>query len=97
MAISATQIIEGTWEEVSQQGEKFSGHRVRVMILPDEEPAAHPNAPLLALIAQWEKEDAEMSSEEAEKINALYDKIEKNGIPRLQIGEPISIEDSLYD
>jgi hypothetical protein len=93
MAISATQTIEGTWEEVSQQSEKFSGHRVRVTLLPDEEPQAHPNAPLLALFAQWEKEDAEMSEEEIERVNAVFDEIEKNGIPHLQIGNKLASSD----
>lgn len=33
---TAPQIIEGTWEEISRQGAKLNGHRVRVEILPDE-------------------------------------------------------------
>ncbi len=28
-------IIEGTWDEVSRQVDKFAGHRLRVEILPD--------------------------------------------------------------
>jgi hypothetical protein len=29
-------IIEGTWEEIARQADKLSGHRLRVVILPDE-------------------------------------------------------------
>ena len=31
-----TEVIEGTWEELSRQAEKFGSHRLRVVILPDE-------------------------------------------------------------
>ncbi|MEG5057102.1 hypothetical protein QUB60_03220 [Microcoleus sp. A2-C5] len=30
--------VEGTWEEILAQAAKFSGHRVRVIVLADEEP-----------------------------------------------------------
>jgi hypothetical protein len=83
--VAIPQVIEGTWEEISKQSEKFSGHRVRVTLLPDEELPIHPNAPLLALFAQWEKEDAAMSDEEIERVDAVFDAIEKNGIPRIQL------------
>jgi hypothetical protein len=33
----APEIIEGTWEEVSRQSARLSGHRVRVVILPETE------------------------------------------------------------
>jgi hypothetical protein len=29
------EVIEGTWEEISEQAPKFHGHRLRVIILPD--------------------------------------------------------------
>lgn len=29
--------LEGTWEEILLQNEKLAGHRVRVIVLPDEE------------------------------------------------------------
>jgi hypothetical protein len=52
---ATAQTIEGTWEEVSQQSEKFSGHRVRITVLPNEEPQDNPNAPLIGIFAQWKK------------------------------------------
>ena len=82
---TAPQVIEGTWEEVSRQGARLNGHRVRVEILPDAEPANHPNAPLIALLKLWEEEDARMSPEDLQKANATYDEIEKNSIPRVKI------------
>jgi hypothetical protein len=36
VAIAESDTIEGTWEEVVSQGAKLSGHRVRVVILPEE-------------------------------------------------------------
>ena len=37
---AAPEVVEGTWEEISLQSARFNGHRLRVTILPDEEPAA---------------------------------------------------------
>jgi hypothetical protein len=34
------EIIEGSWEEISRQADKFSGHRLRVVILPDADQAS---------------------------------------------------------
>ncbi len=39
-ATVSNNIIEGTWEEVSRQSDKFYGHRLRVVILPDEPPSS---------------------------------------------------------
>ncbi len=36
-AAPAPEIIEGTWEEVSRQSARLSGHRVRVVILTETE------------------------------------------------------------
>jgi len=33
-------VIEGTWEEISRHASEFNGHRLRVVILPDEPSAA---------------------------------------------------------
>lgn len=82
---TAPEVIEGTWEEISLLAAKLRGHRVRLEILPDEESAPNPNAPLLDLLKQWEEEDAQLSPEELEKVEAVYDAIEKNGIPRVRI------------
>ena len=48
-------------------------------------PADHPNASLLALMAQWDTEDEELSPVEIEKDRLIYAEIEKNGIPRTKI------------
>ncbi len=29
-------VLEGTWEEISRHASEFNGHRLRVVILPDE-------------------------------------------------------------
>lgn len=37
MSVPMTQnIIEGTWEEISSHASEFNGHRLRVIILPEE-------------------------------------------------------------
>ena len=48
-------------------------------------PAAHVNAATIALMKQWEEEDAKLSPEELEKASRMYDEIEKNGIPKTSI------------
>ncbi|MGC4044249.1 MAG: hypothetical protein QM758_10660 [Armatimonas sp.] len=84
-ATTAPEVIEGTWEEISLLAAKLRGHRVRLEILPNTESAPNPNAPLLDLLQQWEEEDAQLSTEERLKTDAIYDAIEKNGIPRVRI------------
>jgi molecular chaperone DnaK (HSP70) len=52
----AQEIIEGTWEEVSRQGAKLNGHRVRVIVLPEDsmdEEQRRINAPSIALLQSW--------------------------------------------
>jgi len=36
--VSRSAIFQGTWEEVVALGEKWAGHRVRVLIVEDENP-----------------------------------------------------------
>ena len=43
------------------------------------------NAATIALIKQWEEEDAKMTPEEREKDRQIFAEIEKNGIPRLSV------------
>lgn len=45
----ATQVLEGTWEEITKHAKSFVGRKVRVTIL-DDEPAAKPNVKALAVI-----------------------------------------------
>ena len=47
--------------------------------------AGRVNAATIALIKQWEEEDAKLSPEELKKANRIYEEIEKNGIPRISI------------
>ena len=44
-----TQILEGTWEEITRFANQFAGHRVRVTVL-DEESQPTPNAKALELV-----------------------------------------------
>jgi hypothetical protein len=41
--------------------------------------------PTLALFAQWDREDTQLTPEEQAKNERIYVEIEKNGIPRIQI------------
>ena len=43
------------------------------------------NAATIALIQQWEEEDAKMTPEEREKDRQIFAEIEKNDIPRLNV------------
>ena len=33
---TVTGVVEGTWEEIASHALEFNGHRLRVIILPDE-------------------------------------------------------------
>ena len=35
--------LEGTWEELAVQAERFKGHRLRLIVLPDTENGVSPN------------------------------------------------------
>ena len=45
----ATQVLEGTWEEITKHAKSLVGRKVRVTIL-DEEPMPKPNEKALAVI-----------------------------------------------
>ena len=85
MAISATQVFEGTPEQIIQRIEslKLKGKHLRVELQIAEEET--PQDPTIALFAKWEKEDARVTREEKAKNNALFTKIENNGISRTSI------------
>jgi hypothetical protein len=53
--------------------------------LPEIKNPVSINAATIALMKQWEEEDAKLSQEEREKVNRMYDEIERNGIPRISI------------
>ena len=46
----APQILEGTWEEITQHAPEFLGRRIRVTILPDE-----PRQPNQAMLEAMQK------------------------------------------
>lgn len=48
-----TRVLEGTWEEITQQASRFAGRKVRVTILEDE-PTAKPK-PNLAMLEALRK------------------------------------------
>jgi hypothetical protein len=37
--------LEGTWEEIAAHGPELSGRRVRLVVLPAEEPEPYPGLP----------------------------------------------------
>ncbi|HEY3411452.1 MAG TPA: hypothetical protein VGM51_00195 [Armatimonadota bacterium] len=37
--VEALQEFEGTWEELAEHAEEFNGRRLRVVVLPEPEPA----------------------------------------------------------
>jgi hypothetical protein len=48
-----TQVLEGTWEEIARQADRFAGRKVRVTILEDE-PTEKPK-PNLAMLEALRK------------------------------------------
>ena len=40
---TTAEVIEGTWEEISLQAAKFNGRRLRVTLLPGDDPPAAKN------------------------------------------------------
>ena len=86
LATTEPESIEGTWEEILSQGAKFRGHRVRVVILPDEGKATGKYAarirPLLEEISQnppTPEEQEKANKEVAELKNALNANRQKDG------------------
>lgn len=55
----ATQVFEGTWEEITKHAQDLVGRRVRVTIL-DEEPAAKPNEGMLEALRKIEERHKNM-------------------------------------
>lgn len=57
----ATEILEGTWEEILEHAAELEGHRVRVTVLGDDERAPRRprlrrgNREMLALLEEWQK------------------------------------------
>lgn len=74
-ATISNDIIEGTWEEISRQSHKFNGHRLRVVILPDE-PSSSPRKfmtkgifPQLAAINEEDFKSAEFQGDIESKFD----------------------------
>ncbi len=55
----ATNILEGTWEEITRHAAELRGHQLRVMIL-DDEIAAKPNQKALEAMRRIEERQKEM-------------------------------------
>jgi hypothetical protein len=55
----AQEILEGTWEEVSQHAREFAGKRVRLTVLEEAEPA-HPNEAMLSALRKVRERTREM-------------------------------------
>jgi hypothetical protein len=87
--------IEGTWEEISRQADKLSGHRLRVTILPgaaaqaQEEPAAL-DAENVAAIAYLQERlqnvptDPDRVRQAEAELEELHQNLNKN---RIEAGE----------
>ena len=79
------QVFEGTWEEVSQHADEFTGKHVRLMVLDEvaERPSApQPNSLMLRVIEQVAKMQGGMrftSGEDTQRLirearaGAMYD------------------------
>ena len=66
----ATQVLEGTWEEIAKHAKRLVGRRVRLTII-DEEPKIRPNKKALAVIQKVidrQKNMRETSGESAVSI-----------------------------
>jgi hypothetical protein len=65
--MSAPLELEGTWEESVAHSDKLAGHRVRIIVLPEEPESSSPETPtpkrhstaesLLKYAGTWEGED----------------------------------------
>jgi hypothetical protein len=86
--------IEGTWEEISRQADKLSGHRLRVTILPGaaaqaQEPAAldAENAAAIAYLQerlQNAPTDPDRIRQAEAELEELHQNLNKN---RIEAGE----------
>lgn len=57
--IMATQIIEGTWEEIAQNAKDFVGRKVRLTILDDED-SPKPNGAMLKALRKVSRRSEKM-------------------------------------
>ena len=66
--------LEGTWEELARHVDKFAGHRLRVVILPDEAPRPRPQQivkgmfPQLVAVTEEDFKAAEYQSRDDEEL-----------------------------
>lgn len=62
-----TQILEGTWEEISRQSSRFAGRKVRVTILEDDSPSKPtPNYGMLEALRKVRERNKNMRETEGE-------------------------------
>lgn len=82
-----TEVIEGTWEEISLQAAKFNGRRLRVTLLPSEEqPAAKDQLPttgryaarIRATLGDETKVTAEEMAEAERQMEELVHNLNEN-------------------
>lgn len=60
-SIMETQVLEGTWEEITRQASRFVGRKVRVTILEDEPIAkSKPNLAMLEALRKVEERNKNM-------------------------------------
>jgi hypothetical protein len=95
MALQALAQIEGTWDEVVRHASEFQGHRLRVLILPDDDTAKEGNTtgkyaarmqPLLAEISKTIPNEEEKALAEKD-LQDFMDSMNEN---RLRDGaEPV--------
>jgi hypothetical protein len=81
LVIDASQIIEGTWEEVRNHQDKIltpsNRVRVTVTVLQDEEKTEEKNATSIALLESW-LADAPKTPEEKEEAERGFKEFKRN-------------------
>lgn len=65
------QVLEGTWEEITQHADELSGKRVRLTVLEEPPAAVRPNEAMLAALHAIEERSKDMpftSSEDTQRL-----------------------------
>lgn len=76
--------IEGTWEEIQQYGSRLAGHRLRVMVLDeedkDDEKSREPNRKMSEVMKKIKAEQKNMRFTDGSKTQSLLRKARDGGM-----------------